>query len=401
MTTVERVDQNVLGTYARAPLTLERGQGAWVWDDTGRQYLDFGTGVAVNTLGHAHPHHVRRIQEQAAKLIHVSNLYYTEEQGILAERLVARAGPGRVVFGNSGAEANEFLIKFARMVGTRTSGGEGRKYKIVTAHGSFHGRTFGGMSATPQAKVREGFGPLVPGFAHAPLNDLAAFAAAIDPQTVAILIEPIQGESGAHPCTQEFLQGLRRLCDDKGLLLLLDEVQTGIARTGRFFAHEEYGITADAIGMAKGLGGGFPIGAVWVANKHVQHFKPGMHGSTYAGSPLACAAANAVLDVIEQEDLLANVQRLAVILRQHLEAIAARHPQVVSEIRGRGFLVGIGLHPPHEAAALVAALRTEGMLCIPAGTQTVRVLPPLNATAEEVEEGARRIARAVASLASA
>jgi len=400
MTTAEIVETNVLGTYARAPLTLVRGQGVRVWDENGTEFRDFTTGIAVNTLGHAHPYYTRKLQEQAEKLVHTSNLFTNTEQARLAERLVQRAGPGRIVFGNSGAEANEFLIKLGRLYGTQTSGGEGRRYRILTALNSFHGRTYGGMSATPQAKVQAGFGPLVPGFAHAPLNDLAAFAALVDDQTIAILVESIQGEGGIHSCTPGFLQGLRQLCDERGLLLLVDEVQCGIGRTGAFFAFEASGITADAIGMAKGLGGGFPIGACWVAEKHIKLFKPGMHGSTYAGSPLACAAANAVLDVLEQEDLIGHVNALAPGFRNQLDALVARYPQVLSGVRGRGFLIGLGLRAPYEAAAVIAALRAEGLLCPAAGTQTVRLLPPLNVTAEELDDAAQRIDRALAKLAA-
>lgn len=401
MNTIEQYDHAVLGTYAKSPLTLVRGAGVRVWDETGREYLDFTTGIAVNTLGHAHPRYTQRLQEQAGTLVHTSNLFRNVEQGRLAERLVAKAGPGRIVFGNSGAEANEFLIKFARFHGTHVSGGEGRKYKILTALQSFHGRTYGGMSATPQAKVQAGYGPLVPGFAHAPLNDLAAFRDLVDDQTIAILIETIQGEGGIHPCTPEFLHGLRALCDERGLLLLIDEVQCGIGRTGTFFAYEQAGVKPDAIGMAKGLGGGFPIGCVWVAERFIAPFKPGVHGSTYAGSPLACAAANAVLDVLEEDDLLGHVAQLAPAFHARLEGLVTKYPTLVREIRGRGFLIGVGLQPAVEAATLIAALRAEGMLCPAAGTQTVRLLPPLNVTAAELEEAAQRLERALASLLAA
>jgi acetylornithine/N-succinyldiaminopimelate aminotransferase len=382
-TALELYDAYVLQNYARSPLTLVRGLGAEVWDDAGKGYLDFTTGIAVNALGHCHPAWVAAVRAQAGELVHTSNLFRNVRQGELARRLVDRAGAGRVFFCNSGAEANEALLKLARLHGASRHGGEeGRRYKVICAEGAFHGRTFGGMSATPQEKVQKGFRPLVPGFAFGRLNDLASFAALIDDQTAAILVETVQGEGGIHACTHEFLQGLRRLCDEHHLLLLLDEVQCGMGRTGRFFAFEHAGVRPDAIGMAKGLGGGFPIGAIWVKAGTAELFKPGSHGSTFGGTPLACAAALAVLDVIEQEKLLEHVTLVSSPWIDSLVRLARDHPGKVSGVRGFGFMVGVQMRG--ESPPWVAALRARGLLAANAGGNVVRLLPPLTATEAEL-----------------
>jgi acetylornithine/N-succinyldiaminopimelate aminotransferase len=288
--TAELYDAYVMKNYGRPPLTLVRGAGVAVWDDTGREYLDFTSGVAVSALGHCHPAWVEAIRRQAGELIHVSNLFRHPNQGELARRLVQQAGPGRVFFCNSGAEANEGLIKLARLHGLRKSGVEGRCIGIIGAKNAFHGRTFGGMSATPQEKIQKGFRPMLTGFAFGELNNLRSFADLVDENTAAIFLETVQGEGGVTPCTDEFLWGVRQLCDQHNLLLLLDEVQCGLGRTGTFYAFQHSGVRADAIGMAKGLGGGYPMGAVWAAEKHAELFTPGSHGSTFGGTPLACAA---------------------------------------------------------------------------------------------------------------
>ncbi len=380
----ELYDAHVMKNYARAPLTLVRGSGAQVWDDQGRAYLDFTSGIAVNALGHCHPHWVNAIRQQAGELIHTSNLFRHPNQGELARRIVGYAGPGRVFFCNSGAEANEALIKLARLHGVRKSGADGKCYKIVCAKNAFHGRTFGGMSATPQEKVQKGFSPLVPGFSFGELNDLQSFADLVDDQTAAIFVETIQGESGINPCTPEFLVGLRRLCDQKGLLLMIDEVQCGIGRTGTFYAFEHAGIRADAIGMAKGLGGGFPIGAIWVGERSAELFQPGSHGTTFGGTPLGCAAALAVLDVIEREKLLAHVTSASRPWIQALEALAREFPKHIANVRGIGFLVGVQM--TSDCSVYLAALRDHGLLGVASGGNVVRLLPPLNATSEELEK---------------
>jgi len=381
--TAELYDAHVLKNYGRPALTLVRGRGTQVWDDAGNAYLDFTSGIAVSALGHCHPHWVASVQRQAAELIHVSNLFRNPQQGDLARRLVGYAGPGRVFFCNSGAEANEALIKLARLHGMQKAGGEEAKcYKVICAKNAFHGRTFGGMSATPQEKIQKGFRPMVPGFAFGELNNVASFAGLIDDQTAAIFVETIQGEGGINGCTPEFLIGLRRLCDQNNLLLLLDEVQCGIGRTGRFYAFEHAGVRPDAIGMAKGLGGGFPIGAMWVRDRFAELFHPGNHGTTFGGTPLACAAALAVLDIIERDQLLEKVRTLSGPWHAELRQLASDFPQHVTGLRGQGYLVGVQM--TGDPAPYVAALRERGLLAPPAGGNVVRLLPPLNATAEEL-----------------
>ncbi|HXQ82280.1 MAG TPA: acetylornithine transaminase, partial [Opitutaceae bacterium] len=318
----EMYDAHVLKNYARAPVTIVRGSGSRVWDDQGKAYLDFSSGIAVTSLGHCHPKWVAAVQRQAGELVHTSNLFRNPNQGELARRLVGYAGPGRVFFCNSGAEADEAMIKLSRLHGARKAGAEAKCFKVVCAKQAFHGRMFGGMSATPRERVQKGFRPLVPGFVFGDLNDLEGFARLADPDTAAVLVETIQGDGGINPCTAEFLVGLRRLCDERDLLLMLDEVQCGTGRTGRFFAFEHSGVRPDAIAMAKGLGGGFPIGAMWVGERAADLFQPGSHGSTFGGTPLACAAALAVLDVIEREGLLAHVARESVPWLQELGRLA-------------------------------------------------------------------------------
>ncbi len=381
--TADLYDAHVMKNYSRAALTLTRGRGTQVWDDQGNSYLDFTSGIAVSALGHCHPHWVAAIQRQAGELIHTSNLFRHPNQAELARRLVGYAGPGRVFFCNSGAEADEALLKLARLHGMKKAGGvEGKCIKVIGAKNAFHGRMFGGMSATPQEKIQRGFRPLLSGFAFGELNNLASFEALIDDDTAAIFVETIQGESGVNPCTTEFLLGLRRLCDQHNLLLMVDEVQCGIGRTGKFYAHEYAGVRPDAIAMAKGLGGGFPIGAVWTGPLAAELFQPGMHGTTFGGTPLACAAGLAVLDVIEREQLLAHVSRAGASWLEALTKFAGEFPAQVAAVRGRGFLVGVQL--TNDPAPYIIALRERGLLAVPSGNNVVRLLPPLNATADEL-----------------
>jgi acetylornithine/N-succinyldiaminopimelate aminotransferase len=381
--TADLYDAHVMKNYSRAALTLTRGRGTQVWDDQGNSYLDFTSGIAVSALGHCHPHWVAAIQRQAGELIHTSNLFRHPNQAELARRLVGYAGPGRIFFCNSGAEADEALLKLARLHGMKKAGGvESKCYKVIGAKNAFHGRMFGGMSATPQEKIQRGFRPLVPGFAFGELNNIASFEALIDEDTAAILVESIQGESGVNPCTTEFLLGLRRLCDQHNLLLMLDEVQCGIGRTGKFYAHEHAGVRADAIAMAKGLGGGFPIGAIWTGTLAADLFQPGMHGTTFGGTPLACAAGLAVLDVIEREQLLTHVARASGPWIESLTKLIAEFPAQVVAVRGRGFLVGVQL--TNDPAPYITALRERGLLAVPSGSNVVRLLPPLNATTDEL-----------------
>jgi acetylornithine/N-succinyldiaminopimelate aminotransferase len=396
--TAELYDAHVMKNYARAPLTLVRGRGAQVWDDQGKAFLDFTSGIAVSALGHCHPHWVAAVQRQAGELIHTSNLYRNPNQGELARRLVGYAGPGRVFFCNSGAEADEGMLKLARLHGMKKAGGvEGKCIKVIAAQQAFHGRMFGGMSATPQEKIQKGFRPLLSGFAFGELNNLPSFAELIDADTAAILVEPIQGESGVNPCTPEFLLGLRRLCDQHNLLLLIDEVQSGIGRTGKFYAHEHAGVRPDAIAMAKGLGGGFPIGAIWVGEGAAELFQPGSHGSTFGGTPLACAAGLAVLDVIENEKLLDHVAREGARWLAELTKVGQSFPGHIAAVRGRGFLVGIQFTA--DPAPLLADLRERGLLVVPSGNNVLRFLPPLVATAAELDQATSILRSALAAKA--
>ena len=351
--TLETFDKFVVPSYARFDLVLDRGEGSYVWDVNGRRYLDLAAGIAVCSLGHAHPEITKALAEQSRKLIHISNLYYNELQGLLAERIVHAIAPGRVFFGNSGAEANEGLFKLARRFGQA----EGR-YEIITTLESFHGRTLAGIAATGQEKIKKGFDPAVAGFKHVPFNDLEAMRRAISSETIAILVEPVQGESGITLATSEYLLGLRRLCDEHNLLLFFDEVQAGHFRTGRFQSWQrilEVGAIdsnrpggsvnrlylPDAVSMAKSLGGGFPIGAFWVREKFAHVLSAGTHASTFGGTPLACAVGLAVFDVIEREHLAENAQQLGEFLLDRLGLIAAKHPSVIRNVRGLGLMIGI------------------------------------------------------------
>jgi acetylornithine/N-succinyldiaminopimelate aminotransferase len=377
-------DAHVLKNYGPAPFTLVRGEGSMVWDAENRRYLDFCTGIAVNTVGHSHPVWVKRVSEQAGRLAHVSNLYHIPQQAELAKRLCEKAGGGKVFFCNSGAEANEFLIKLARLHGRRKSNGEeGKCFRVITAHNAFHGRTFGGMSATPQKKVQDGFGPLLEGFLHAEFNNVDSFRELADDTVAAILLETIQGEGGIYPATTDFLKGIRELCDEKGILLLIDEVQCGIGRTGKFFAYEHAGIQPDAIGMAKGLGGGFPIGAGWVAEAHADLFQPGSHGTTYGGNPLACAAALAVLDIMEEEQLLEQVTARSESWHKALSALVEKHPQHLKGLRGIGYHMALVVDG--DPLPWVARLRENGLLVVRGGTDAIRLMPPLNVSQQDLD----------------
>ena len=371
--------------YSTQAITLVKGKGTRVWDAHGKSYLDFASGIAVNSVGHAHPVMVKRINEQAEKLIHVSNLYRNEPQAKLAESLSKYCGPGRFLFCNSGAEANEALLKLARLHGKKKSGVEGKCIGVVVAEKAFHGRTFGGMSATPQEKIQAGFRPLLSGFSSAPLNDIAAWDKAISAtDTAAVLLETIQGEGGIFPADPVFLQQLQKICRERNVLLLIDEIQCGIGRTGKFFAYEFSGIEPDAIAMAKGLGGGFPIGAIWMAPPHDELFQPGSHGTTFGGGALASAAALAVIEIIESEKLVAQVAAQSPAWHESLKKLAQKYPAIIKEIRGAGYMVGVGMNM--DPLPIVAALREAGLLAVPASGIAIRLLPPLNASVAELNE---------------
>ena len=361
-----------LNNYAAPNLTLIRGEGEKVWDDRGHQYLDFTSGIATTSIGHCHPKLVAAIGSQIEKIIHVSNLFRNETQARLAEALVEKIAPGRVFFCNSGTEASETLLKLSRLFGAKKWGTN--PFKVIVSSNAFHGRTFGGMSATPQPKIQNSFKPLLPNFPVAKFNDIDSYAALIDRDTAAILIEPIQGEGGIHVATREFLRDLRTLCTDNGILLLMDEVQSGMGRTGAFLAHEIAGITPDAIGLAKGLGGGFPIGAVWISDAYADLFTPGSHGSTFGGNPLGCAAALAVLQTIDEENLLSRVRKLSSPWIEQLNDLKKRHELIV-EVRGRGFLIGLELK--ENPGDLRNLLQQVGLLTVAASGNVLRLLPPL------------------------
>jgi len=407
----EMFTKNVVPSYGRFELMLSHGAGSYVFDVAGKRYLDLGTGIAVCCLGHAHPAITTALIEQSQKLIHVSNLYFTEPQGRLAAELVKRIGPGKVFFCNSGAEANEGLYKLARKFGHD----EGR-FEILTATNSFHGRTLAGIAATGQDKVKKGFEPAVPGFRHIPFNDLEAARAAISPATVAILIEGVQGEGGVTPATPEYLLGLRQLCDEKKMLLLMDSVQCGHYRTGKFQSFQKIleGVPGgekflpDGISMAKSLGGGFPIGAFWVRAPYQDLLSAGTHGTTYGGTPLACAVALKILEVIEKENLAEQARKLGTWLKSEIERLAKTYPTVVKSARGMGFILGLELQEKIPAFAasdktpalqFVNRLHAAGVLTVPAGNQIVRLLPPLNLKPQEAGEGIHIIEEVVKSLA--
>jgi len=370
----------VMHTYARWPIALVRGKGSRVRDDAGREYLDFVSGIAVNTLGHAHPELVRAICEQAHTMLHCSNLFQIPLQEELARRLAELAGLERVFFCNSGAEANEAAIKLARKYWHDR---DSPRRTIITAVRSFHGRTLNTLTATGQDKVKSGFDPLPPGFAHVPFGDIAALARAVGSQTAAVMLEPIQGEGGVHPADPAYLRAVRKLCKDAGILLMLDEVQTGIGRTGAMFAFEHAGIRPDVLTLAKGLGGGVPVGAMLARGDVAGALGPGTHGSTFGGNPLACRAALTVLDVIARESLLENVREQGARLMLGLKTLARTHPVIV-DVRGEGLLIGAELAV--DVADMIARCREAGLLLLSAGPRVLRFLPPLNVTAADIDQ---------------
>jgi len=388
------VTSSILPVYARAPVAFERGEGAWLVAEGGRRYLDFGSGIAVNALGHSHPHLVQALTEQAGKLWHISNLYQNPAGETLAKRLTEATFAEVVFFCNSGAEALEASIKMARKY--QSASGHPERYRIVTFEGAFHGRTLATIAAGGQKKYLEGFGPAMPGFDQVPFGDDAALEAAIGPETAAILIEPVQGEGGIRPVPPERLRRLRRLCDEKGLLLVLDEVQSGVGRTGKLFAHEWAGVTPDIMAVAKGIGGGFPMGACLATREAAKGMVPGTHGTTFGGNPLAMAVGNAVLDVVLADGFLDHVRQTALLLKQRLAEIKDRHPAVIAEVRGEGLMIGLKLHVPN--GELVKAAEEEGLLLIAAGDNVARLLPPLTIGEEEVGEAVARLDGACARI---
>ena len=382
---------HLLPVYARADIAFERGEGVWLYGTNGERYLDFSAGVAVNALGYAHPHLVAALCEQAGKVWHVSNLYCIPEAERLAERLCEASFAELVFFCNSGAEAMEAAIKTARKY--QYASGKPERHRVITFEGAFHGRTLATLAAGGQKKYLEGFGPVVAGFDQVPLGDLDAVKAMIGPETAAILIEPIQGEGGVRVVPTPFLRALRDLCDQRDLLLVFDEVQTGIGRTGAFFAYERTGVVPDVMGIAKAIGGGFPLGACLATAKAGKGMTAGTHGFTFGANPLAMAAGNAVLDLVLAPGFLEQVRRSAILFRQRLAEIRDRYPTVVADIRGEGLLIGLVAVCPN--GELVEALRAENLLVAAAGDNVVRMIPPLIVTEPEILDAIGRIDRAV------
>jgi acetylornithine/N-succinyldiaminopimelate aminotransferase len=383
------------GTYARTDLAFERGEGMRLFAADGTAYLDFNSGIGVNALGHGDPHLVGALKAAAEKVWHTSNIFTIPEQERLAQRLVDATFADAVFFTNSGAEAVECAIKTARHY--FFAKGEPDRYEIIAFTGSFHGRTLGTIAAGGNPHYTEGFGPVAPGFKHLAPGDLAAVEALIDDKTCAILIEPVQGEGGVSAMAPEFLKGLRDLCDQHGLLLILDEVQCGFGRTGRLFAHEWAGITPDVVAVAKGIGGGFPLGACLARGEVAASMVPGTHGSTYGGNPLACAVGNAVLDRILGPGFLANVDQMGQRLTWHLQQLAQRFPNYITEVRGKGLMAGLKIVPP--VRDFVSRLRRDHqLLAVAAGDNVLRLLPPLIVTEADIEEAMNKIADAFTAL---
>jgi acetylornithine/N-succinyldiaminopimelate aminotransferase len=384
----------LLPVFARAELSFEKGEGPWLYGRDGQRYLDFGAGIAVNALGHAHPHLVKALTEQASRVWHTSNLYRIPEGEKLAQRLVDNTFADVVFFTNSGAEANEAAVKTARRY--HYVNGHPERFHIVTFEGAFHGRTLATIAAGGQAKYIEGFGPKVEGFDQVPFGDVEALKAAIGPQTAALMIEPIQGESGVRPADAAFLRELRALCDQNGLLLIFDEVQTGVGRTGKLFAYELTGVKPDIMSVAKGIGGGFPLGACLATSEAAKGMTVGTHGTTFGGNPLAMAVGNAVLDVILEPGFLRDVERKGLLLKQRLAELKDRHPAIIAEVRGFGLMMGLRTVVPNTA--FVAAAREQKLILIGAGDNVVRLLPPLIISDADIAEAFDRLDAACTAM---
>ena len=388
---------SVLPTYSRAPLSFITGEGSWLIEEDGRRFLDLGAGIAVNALGHANPALVAALTEQAGKLWHTSNLYHIPQQQALADKLVALSFADTVFFTNSGTESCELAVKMARKHFYDKDQPE--RIEIITFSGSFHGRSSAGIAAAGSEKMTKGFGPLLPGFKHVEFGGHEALTDAISPTTAAILIEPVQGEGGIRTVPDQCLKELRDLCDQHDILLIFDEVQCGVGRTGKLFAHEWAGITPDIMMVAKGIGGGFPLGAVLATENAASGMKPGTHGSTYGGNPLGCAVGNAVIDIIADPNFLAEVNRKAGLLRQKLEALVGSHPDIFDSVRGSGLMLGIKCKVTNSD--VVTAGYAQQVITVPAADNVIRLLPPLNITDDEIAEAISRLDHAASSITPA
>ena len=385
---------SILPTYNRAPLTFTHGSGSWLVEADGRRFLDMGAGIAVNALGHAHPALVQALTDQAQKLWHTANLYEIPNQQALADKLVAHTFADSVFFTNSGTEACELAVKMARKFWSEM--GHPERVDIITFEGSFHGRSAAGIAATGSEKMTKGFGPLLPGFIHLDWADHDALGSAVTDTTAAILVEPVQGEGGIRPLPDQCLKGLRDLCDEHGILLILDEVQCGAGRTGKLFAHEWAGIEPDIMMAAKGIGGGFPLGALLATENAASGMTAGSHGSTYGGNPLACAVGCAVIDIISDPEFLADVNRKAGFLRQKLEGLVAAHPDVFDSVRGSGLMLGLKCKAP--IADFIQAAYAEQVLTVPAADNVIRLLPALNIAEDDMSEAVDRLSRAATNV---
>lgn len=390
---------HLLENYARAPLTIVRGEGVWLYDERGTRYLDFVAGIAVCALGHAHPAITAAIAEQAGRLVQCSNLFHHEPAGSLANELAGRSGFERVFFCNSGAEANEAAIKLARKFAYRR--GEPERRTILSCEGGFHGRTFGALAATPNPAYHVGFEPLPGGFAHVPFNDIEALDRALDGTVAAFIVEPVQGESGIVPAEPAFLAAARRLCDERGALLVFDEIQCGMGRLGTLFAFDAYGVRPDLVTMAKALANGLPIGALLIDERCASGLQPGDHGTTFGGSPVPCAAALAHLRVRDELGLDDHVRAVGAFLHDGLRELATRFPAIAGEPRGRGMMLGLPIREPLQAKDVAAAARERELLLVnAAGRNTIRLVPPLVLSLEEAREGLGRLERALAAFAA-
>jgi acetylornithine/N-succinyldiaminopimelate aminotransferase len=387
---------SVLPTYSRAPLSFVKGEGSWLIEQDGRRFLDLGAGIAVNALGHAHPALVAALTEQAGQLWHTSNLYEIPQQQELADRLVALSFADTVFFTNSGTEACELAVKMARKY--FYDKGQSDRTEIITFSGSFHGRSSAGIAAAGSEKMTKGFGPLLPGFKHIEFGDMEALGAAITDTTAAIMIEPVQGEGGIRPVPDADLKQMRALCETHGLLLIFDEVQCGVGRTGKMFAHEWAGVTPDIMMVAKGIGGGFPLGAVLATENAASGMTAGTHGSTYGGNPLGCAVGNAVVNIIGTDAFLDDVNRKAGLMRQKLEGLVASHPDVFESVRGSGLMLGLKCKATNSD--VVSAGYRHEVITVPAADNVIRLLPPLNITDEDIAEAVSRLDQAASSLAA-
>lgn len=384
--TMDLYGRYVVPSYGRNPLVVVRGKGSWVWDDRGRKYLDFFPGYAVSGLGHCHPRVVEAVRRQAGILLHLPNIYYSPLQARLAELIVEHAFPGKCFFCNSGAEANEAAMKLARKAGHPKG-----RYEIISMLESFHGRTIATITATGQTKYQQGFGPLLPGVKHVPFGDIGALSRAVTDATCAVMLEPIQGEGGINVAPPEYFVAVRRLCDSRGILLVMDEVQTGMGRTGRYFAYQHYGITPDVITLAKTLGGGVAIGAMLASSRYADLLQPGTHASTFGGNPLACAAGIAVFEAIEEGQLLKRTRRMGKYLRTRLVRFAARHP-FVREVRGEGLM--LGMHLSIDGKAVVAECLKRRMLTNSTGDNVLRFMPAMTVTKAEIDRAMKIVEEA-------